>query len=410
MYKNYLTVAWRNLWKNKAFSAINITGLALGMSCSLLILLWVQDERAVDAFHVNKARLYNIIQRAYADHKMGIGYYTPGLLGEEMKKTLPEVEYAANYSNWGNTGTFQAGDKVIKERGEYADADFFNLFSFPLLEGDKSSALASIGAIAISKKMAGHLFGSPQGAIGKTIRFDNTQDFTVSAVFDDLPARSSLQFDYLINWKYFTRENDWVKDWNNVSPYTGILLRKDADPALFRNRIKHFLDNLNTKQGPDYRVELDMQRFDEMYLHGDFTNKEIGGGRIEYVRLFSLIAAGLFLIACINFMNLGTARSMKRAKEIGVRKTAGATRAALIRQFISEALLCAMLAAALAMVLVVVLLPMFNSISGKRLELPFGSPGFWLELIGITLLTGLVAGSYPAFFLSGLNPITALKG
>jgi putative ABC transport system permease protein len=410
MYKSYLIIAWRNLWKNRTFSAINIAGLALGMSCSLLILLWVNDERSVDGFHANKANLYTIIQRTYANDKMGIGYYTPGPLAEEMKKTLPEVQEAVTYSNWGNTGTFQAGDKIIKEKGEYAGEAFFRLFSFPLLQGDKASALNAIPDIAISKKMATSFFGSPETAIGKTIRFENKQNFTVSAVFDELPAGSSLQFDYLINWAWFARENDWTKDWNSVSPYTSVLLRPDADPERFRSRIRHFLDNRNTKQGPDYRVELDMQRFDMMYLHGDFKNKEIGGGRIEYVRLFSLIAFGILLIGCINFMNLATARSVQRAKEIGVRKTAGATRGALVRQFIGEAILCALLAAAVSMVLVILLLPMFNELSGKQMSLPFASAGFWLQLMGITLVTGLIAGSYPAFFLSALNPVRALKG
>ncbi|HXO75796.1 MAG TPA: ABC transporter permease, partial [Puia sp.] len=303
MIKNYLLVAFRNLWRNKTFSAINIIGLSLGLTCSLLILLWVQDERSIDSFHTNK--IYNIIQRAYAGKKMGIGYYTPGQLGEELKRQIPEVEYAANYSTWGNLSTFQAGDKIIKENGEYAGEDFFKLFSFPLLRGDKTTALKDISSIAISKKMAASLFGSPETAMGRTIRFGNKQDFTVSAVFD-IPENSSLHFDYLINWKYLTRENEDVRDWNSVSPYTTVMLRPDANPEQFRTRIKYFLNNLNTKQGPNYRIELDMQRFDEMYLNGAFKNKQIGGGRIEYVRLFSIIAIFILLIACINFMNLTT--------------------------------------------------------------------------------------------------------
>jgi ABC-type antimicrobial peptide transport system permease subunit len=409
MIKNYLLVAFRNLWRNKTFSAINIIGLSLGLTCSLLILLWVKDERSVDSFHKNKATLYTIIQRAYADKRMGIGYYTPGLLGQELKRQIPEVQYAANYSTWGNLSTFQAGDKIIRENGEYADEDFFKLFSFPLLRGDKTTALNAISNIAISKKMATSFFGSPETAIGHTIRFENKQDFTVSAVFE-IPENSSLHFDYLINWKYLTRENEYVKDWNSVAPYTTVMLRPDADPEKFRARIKYFLNNLNTKQGPNYHVELDMQRFDEVYLNGAFKNKQIGGGRIEYVRLFSIIAIFILLIACINFMNLTTARSIKRAKEIGIRKTAGAMKGTLIIQFIGEALLITILSVALSIGLITLTLPFFNELSGKQIQLPFTNISFWLQLTAITLFTGLISGSYPAFFLSSFNPVKVLKG
>jgi len=407
MIKNYLLVAFRNLARNKTFSAINIIGLSLGLTCSLLILLWVQDERSIDSFHSNK--IYTIIQRAYADKKMGIGYYTPGQLGEELKRQIPEVEYAANYSTWGNLSTFQSGDKIIKENGEYAGEDFFNLFSFPLIKGDKTTALKDISSIAISKKMAGSLFGSPETAIGRTIRFENKQDFTVSAVFD-IPENPSLHFDYLINWKYLARENQDVRDWNSVAPYTTVMLRPDANPEQFRTRIKYFLNNLNTKQGPNYHVELDMQRFDEMYLNGAFKNKQIGGGRIEYVRLFSIIAIFILLIACINFMNLTTARSMKRAKEIGIRKTAGAMKGTLIAQFIGEAILISSIATVLSIGLITLAMPLFNEISGKQIHLPFTDTRFWLQLAAITLFTGLISGSYPAFFLSSFNTIKVLKG
>jgi len=409
MILNYLKVTLRNLWRNPTFSAINILGLSLGITCSLLILLWIKDERSIDSFHSNKNTLYSIIQRTYADDKMGIGYETPGLLGEEMKKAFPEIEYAANYSTWGNLNTFRVGDKTIKATGEYASEDFFHLFSFPLLQGDAATALSTINSISISKTLASSLFQSPENAIGKSIRFENKENFTVSAVFD-VPSNSSLHFDYLINWNYFKRENDWVKDWNNVSPHTTIQLRKDANPAQFRARIKNFLDNLNTQQSAGYRAELDMQRFDETYLNGGFKNHQIGGGRIEYLWLFSLIAIFILLIACVNFMNLTTARSLQRAKEIGIRKTSGAQKSALILQFIGEAILFTTLAAILSICIVAIVLPNFNSITGKQMQLPLGSPAFWLTLTAITITTGLISGSYPAFFLSSFNPVKVLKG
>jgi len=409
MFPNYLKVTLRNIWRNPAFSAINILGLSLGITCSLLILLWIRDERSIDSFHTNRNTLYTIVQRTYADDKMGIGYETPGLLGEEMKRTFPEIEYAANYSTWGNLSTFRAGEKTMKASGEYASEDFFRLFSFPILQGDAATALNSITSIAISQKLATSFFGSPGDAIGKTIRFGIKDNFTVSAVFD-VPANSSLHFDYLINWNYFKRENDWVKDFNNVAPHTTVRLRNDANPTKFRTRIQHFLDNLNTKQTAGYHAELDMQRFDQTYLNGAFKNKQIGGGRIEYLWLFSLIAIFILLIACVNFMNLTTARSLKRAKEIGIRKTSGAQKSSLIAQFIGEAVLFATLAVILSICIVTLALPPFNKITGKQMQLPIHDPGFWFALITITILSGLISGSYPAFFLSSFNPVQVLKG
>jgi len=409
MLINYLKVTLRNLWRNPTFSAINILGLSLGITCSLLILLWIRDERNMDSFHANRNTLYTIIQRTYADDKMGIGYETPALLGEEMKRALPGIAYAASYSTWGNLATFRVGDKTIKVSGEYADEDFFRLFSFPLLGGNPGAALSTISSIAISRSMATNFFGSPATAIGKTIRFENREDFTISAVFD-VPANSSMHFDYLINWKYFKRENAWAKDFTNVAPYTTVQLKKDANPEQFRTRIKHFLDNLNTKQTPSYRVELDMQRFDAIYLNGAFKNKQIGGGRIEYLWLFSLIAVFILLIACVNFMNLTTARSIRRAKEIGIRKTTGAGKSALVIQFIGEAILFALLAVVLSICATTFLLPAFNAITGKSIQPPFGNTSFWLGLTAITLVSGLVSGSYPAFFLASFNPVQVLKG
>jgi putative ABC transport system permease protein len=409
MLSNYLKVTLRNLWRNPTFSSINILGLSLGFTCSLLILLWIKDELSMDSFQKNRNTLYTIIQRTYADDKMGIGYETPGLLGEEMKKAFPEIEYATNYSTWGNLSTFRVGDKIMKATGEYASEDFLRLFSFPILQGDAPNALNSINSIAISGTLATSFFGSPKNAIGKTIRFENKENFAVSAVFD-VPTNSSLRFDYLISWNYFKRENDWVKDWNNVSPHTTIQLREDANPAQFRTRIQHFLDNLNTKQTAGYRAELDMQRFDATYLNGAFKNRQIGGGRIEYIWLFGLIAIFILLIACVNFMNLTTARSLQRAKEIGIRKTSGAKKTALIAQFIGEAVLFATLAMILSTCIITFLLPVFNTITGKQMQLPIHDTTFFLILAAITATCGLISGSYPAFFLSSFNPVQVLKG
>jgi putative ABC transport system permease protein len=409
MLKNYWSVAWRNLWKNKTFSFINIMGLSLGLACSLLIFLWVRDEQSMDAFHANPERRYNLIQRAHAGIHMGIGYSTPGLLAQEMKKSLPEVQYAATYSGWGDHGTFQVNDKVLKEQGDFATEDFFKVFSYPLVEGSAATALNTPVSIALSRKMAVNLFGSVEQAVGKTVRYNDRQEFMVSAVFEDLSAHSSWHFDYLINYYWLLRDYPGILDWNNVAPYTTIVLQPSANPDQFRNRIRHFMDNLNTKQSADYWVELEMQRFDQMYLHGDFVDKQIGGGRIEYVNLFRVVALFILLIACINFMNLTTARSVKRAKEIGIRKVSGALRSSLIGQFIGEAVLLVFIATFFALVLAKVTLPFFDTITRKDMNLPLASVVFWLQLMGIMLLTGVLSGIYPALVLSSFDPVRILK-
>jgi len=410
MIKNYLKVAWRNLVKNKAHTFINVAGLSVGLACSLLILLWVQNELSIDAFHKNGKRLYTIYEREYADHKIYAQYYTPGPLAYELKKVIPEIEFSTNLA-FNNQNTFQAGNKIMKMEGNSAGADYFKMFSYPLLQGNAQTALNSPASIAISRKMAEDFYGSPETAIGKTIRYENTKNFTVTAVFENLPDNVSQKFDFLTNWDAFLADNSWAKGWANNGPKTYFILRADANPALVEKKITHFLDNYNKNQNKGAPIlELHMQRFDEGYLHGNFTDGKIDGGRIEYVRLFSIVAVFILLIACINFMNLTTARSVKRAREIGVRKVVGALRPVLIRQFIGESLMVTFIAVLISLILLVLLLPLFNQITQKQIGLPFNQAAFWLKLFLITLITGLISGSYPALFLSSFNPVKVLKG
>jgi ABC-type antimicrobial peptide transport system permease subunit len=409
MLKNYFKIALRNLWKNKGFSLINILGLALGITCSILILLWVKDERSVDAFHKNSDQLYNIYETQFYDGKIEAGRSTPGVMSEEVKKIFPEVQYASGFAS-DEENTFQAGDKIIKKTGNYAGADFFKMYSYPLLQGTAQSALNSTVSIAISKKMAEDFFNDPQSAIGKTIRFNNFKDFKVTAIFDNLPENSSVKFDYLINWDAFLELNEWAKDWGNNGTQTHVMLRAGANSKAFNNKIKHFLDTYNNQQEEGVRVELGIQPFDEMYLHSNFVNGVLTGGRIEYVNLFSIVAVIILLIACINFMNLTTARAIKRAKEIGIRKVAGAGKQTLVLQFIGEAIFITFFATIIALLLVILLLPVFNSLTGKQIELPAKEFIFWACLTGLVLITGFISGSYPALFLSSFKPINVLKG
>jgi len=409
MIKNYLKIAWRNLWRNKFFSVINIMGLALGIACSVLIILWVQNEVGMDAFHKNSDRLYQVIERQYYDHKVMGQYSVPGVLAEQMKKDLPRVEYATNMA-WNSQNTFRVGTKIIKLEGNAADKDFFKIFSYPLVQGNVETALNAPVNIAISRKMAGEFFGSPQEAMGKTLRYENRKDFKVTAVFEDLPHNASNHFEFLINWQAFLEDNKWAKDWGNNGPIAFITLKAGTDAEAFNKHIAHWMDNYDKDQSAAFREQLGIQKFSDVYLHGTFKDGVPTDGRIEYVHLFSVIAVLILVIACINFMNLTTARSVKRAREIGVRKVVGAVRGVLMQQFIGEAIFLTFIAAMIALVIVMLLLPVFNSVTQKHIGFPFADIKFWLGIIGLTTVTGLLSGSYPALFLSSFNPVKVLKG
>jgi putative ABC transport system permease protein len=407
MIKNYFKIAWRNLFKNKTFSLINISGLALGMTCSLLIMLWVTDERSVNRFHSNDKNLYSIYERQYHDGQVDAGHYTPGILAQEMKLKFPEIEYASGMA-WNELSTFEANDKILKEEGDFGSPDFFALFTYPLIQGDIANALKTSVDIAVSRKMANDFFGSPEEALGKSIRYQNRKDLKITAVFENVPVNSSRKFDFIINWETFLENNGWAREWGNNGPNTFLVLREGTDLTAFRERIKHFIDLYNKEE--NFRIELDIQKYSEMYLYSNFKNGEISGGRIQYVVLFSIIAVFILLIACINFMNLSTARSVKRAKEIGIRKVVGAIRGSLINQFIGEALLTVALAFVISVLMVVLLLPLFNDITQKHIILPITSISFWVGITVLMIITGFISGSYPALYLSSFNPAGVLKG
>ena len=420
MFSNYLKTTVRNLWRNKSFSVINIMGLALGVTCSLLIMLWVKDEYSVDAFHKNSNRLYSVYERQNHDGQWYAFHGTPALMADEMKRVLPEVQYATNYS-WNELATFEANNKIMKRAGNYAGADFFSMFSYQVIEGSAANALQTPLDIAISKKMAEDFFGSPAKAIGKTIRYQDKADFKITAVFDNVLQNSTKQFDYIVNWQKFLQYfvgNDTTaasesraREWTNSGPACYIMLREGTDVKAFEKRIERFLDNYNKEQTSRDYIRLGIQRYGEMYLHSGFDeNGNISGGRIQYVKLFSIVAMIILLIACINFMNLTTARSVKRAKEISVRKVVGAMRSSLMRQFMTEALLVAFLSVTVAVGVIMLALPQFNQLTGKHITVPFHSTSFWLSILALLLITGFISGSYPAMYLSSFNPVRVLKG
>lgn len=409
MIKSYINIALRNLVKNKIFSFINISGLSLGLTCSVLIALWVQDEYKVDAFHENLNRIYTITSTEYSGHEITYGGYdTPGLLGEELKRVLPEVEYACNYG-WIEYRMFGVEDEKVKLPGTFAGVDFFKIFSYPLLLGSKEMALKTPESIAISRKMATTLFGSPELAMDKSIRFENYRDLKVTAVFDNLGNNVSEKVEYVINWDFFVERNAWVKKWHNSGPTTFIRLREHANAEAIKPKLQHFIKDYDKEYSDLDRLELSMQPFGEKYLYSNFKDGKVAGGRIEYVQLFSLVAIFILLIACVNFMNLSTARSLKRAKEIGVRKVNGALKSALVSQFMLEAFLFTSIAVVLALVALITLLPQFNLLTGKNIQAPLMDRRFWMGMIALTLITGVISGSYPALLLSSFKPILVMK-
>ncbi len=409
MLGHYFTIALRNMLRSKAFSLINILGLALGMACSLLIFLWVEDERSIDNFHTNGDKLYSIYLSTHIDGNIRGEYQVPALLPAEIKKAFPEITYSTGFATIGVQETFQAGDKIHKIWGGVAGEEFFSMFSYPLVEGTQQTALQGPNSVAISRKMAELFFGTPQKAIGKTIRHDNKSDLIVTSVFENLPAQASDRFDFLLNFQKRIDEAPFLKRWDLNTYQTYIQLAPEVNVALVEAKIKDFLDAY-LKQSRTFKVELGLQRFGDKYLYSKFEQGKPTGGRIEYITIFSGVAVFVLLIACINFMNLSTARSGKRAREVGVRKVVGSTRLHLIGQFIGEAVLYVFSALLIALSVVWMVLPAFNNLTGKDIILPVWTPSFYISLLSLIIFTGFVAGSYPALFLSSLQPVKVLKG
>jgi putative ABC transport system permease protein len=400
---NYFKIAWRNLRNNKVYSFINIAGLALGLACTILIALWIQNERSYDQFHANGP----LLTRVMANLNWGTETTIPDVpanLNAALKKDIPEAKYVATLSE-GNL-LLNVANTRYKEKGYYATGDFLRMFSFPLLKGDISSALNPLNGIVITQKLAKKYFGE-QDPVGKMIKIDNTDPFMVTAVLQNIPTNSSLQFDWLIPFEYFRKKNDWLDKWGSYSTDMYLMLTPGASLDRVNAKLDHFLQ----KEQNDFssKDEIFLQPFQNVYLHGNYTAGKPAGGRIEYVRLFSIIAVFVLLIACINFMNLSTARSSKRAKEVGIRKVIGAERRFIILQFLGESLLLTLFSVVLALVIVALTLPVFSTIMGKKLSLNIADPAFIAGAMLITVVTSLVSGSYPAFFLSSFRPVQVLK-
>ena len=404
MIKNYFKIAWRNLLQNKTFSLINIFGLALGMTCSLLIMLWLKDELKKDRFHANDKRLFRVMENQYYSGDISTFPSSPGILAENIVKDIPEIEMASQLI-WEEEPLFAVGDKFDKEKGRYVQKDFLRMFSFKLQKGDPNTALARPDAVVLSKKLADKYF-KDQDPVGKMIKIDSKENVIVTGVLEEIPELSSLKFDFLMSYEIWFKKNDWAKEWGNNGPRCMVMLKENTSVDVVNAKIKNYIKTKNK----DSNVELFLQNYGESYLYSNWDNGKQAGGRIENVKIFSLVAVVILLIACINFMNLATARSLRRAREIGVRKVVGAGKRQLVAQFIGESLFVSFLAILLSLLIVVLILPSFNGLTEKQLAIDLGDPSFILVLLGLTIVTGVISGSYPALFMSTLKPIVVLKG
>lgn len=408
MFKNYFKTAFRSLRRNKSFAFINIAGLAVGMAAAMLILLWVQNQLSTDRFYSKESRIYLMYNR----DKDGQGNKwawpnTPKILATTLKADYPEVEDAVRYNNV--TFLLTRGEKHLNIQGAFTDSGFLNVFDFSLKEGQLQKCLSSVYNIVITEKLAKKFFGN-ESAVGKTVRIDSVHNCTVTAVLKDLPSNTQFNFEYLLPWSYMDKIGWSDSSWRNNSVYTYVLLKPGATEASFDSKVKDITINHTKGTASPSTTEVFTQPMSRAYLYSKSENGKLTDGPVKAVRLFMIIAAFILLIACINFMNLSTARSEKRAKEVGIRKVMGAQRGKLILQFIGESILYSLSAFIIAIFIVQVSLKGFNSLVNKELFINYTDSSFWLFAIIFILISGILAGSYPAFFLSAFKPVKVLKG
>lgn len=403
MIRNYLKTSLRNLLRHKAYSFINILGLTVGIATSIFILLWITDELSFDRFHENSDRTFSVyINNAYPDGRIETYPATPAKLKGVIENEIPEVELAAQYS-FETELLIKDGIKSYNETGMYADPALFTIFSFPIVTGNVTKPLTDTKSIAISQRLAGKLF-QQENPIGKSVLVGQGYELTITSVFADIPKNSTLQFEFIIPFELFVKENPWTQNWGSGGLRTVVMLKSKSDEVNYK------LSNLIKKNCADCTTTPFLFPYAKSRLYSNFENGINAGGRIQQVFLFGAVAILILIMACINFMNLSTARSASRSREVGIRKSIGANKTGLIIQFITESILLAFIALLFALVIVQLLLPFFNDVTGKSILLDFTNPVLVAGALIITLTCGLLAGSYPSFILSRFNPTKVLKG
>lgn len=409
MFKNYLVVTVRNLLKNGFYSFINITGLSIGITCSILILLWVFDETSFDRFHPKADRLYQVWINAHFDGRINSWTSVPLPTYEAMKTAHPQINRSL-VTDWGDDHLLTVDETRITKRGYYVSEEFFEMFEFPFITGNADQVLDEPRSIVISESTAKALFGDTD-PIGKMVRIDSQEELKVTGVIHDVPQNSSFQFDFVMTWKFREQISSWVREntnnWGNNSFQVFLELNDPSRYAEVENAVRDML----TKNGQtDPKKEFFLHPLLKWRLYSKFENGVATGGGSDYVQLFTIIAIFIIVIACINFMNLATARSERRAKEVGIRKSVGSRKHELILQFMAESIVLAFVAFVIAVLLAQLILPYYNTLVEKQLFIDYASAQFWIFAATMVLVTGLVAGSYPAFYLSSFQPVKVLKG
>jgi predicted permease len=408
MLSHFLKTTWRSFRKNKAYSLLNIFGLAVGMACAALIFLWVEDELHFDQFHVKKDQLYLLRENQKYDTYTATFWSTPAPMAPAMQSEIPGIARTCRMAGGGTTKLITIGDRSVYASGGYVDPSFFQMLTFPFIRGNAHSVFDQLHSMVITEETAKKFFGTSDHIIGKTVRVDNTQDYVITGVVKNVPKNSTIQFEWLSPFQIWWDANkSWAQSWGNNDLTTFVELKPHTQPASVNKLLYNFIQ----AREPKSIARPFLWSAHDWHLRDEFDNGvPTGGGRITYVHLFSVIAWIILLIACINFMNLATARSEKRAREVGVRKVLGSAKRTLIFQFIGESLLMSTLSALLAVLLVSLLLPSFNSLVEKQLTLGLTHTSHILAIASVTILCGLIAGSYPALYLSSFNPIGVLKG
>ncbi len=399
---------FRNLWKNKGYSFLNIFGLAIGIACAGLIFLWVEDELNFDQFNTKKDQLYLIRENQKYDAYTATFGSTPVPLAPAMQSAIPGIANTCRIGGEGSSKLISIGNKSMYASGSYVDASLFSMFTFPFVEGNAKTAFSQLHSMVITQATAKKFFGTDKNVLGKTVRVDNKQDYIVTGLIKDIPKNSTVNFEWVSPFDIWYNENQsWAQYWGNNCLSTFVELKPGVNAASVNKLLYDFIQ----QHEPRSIARPFLWSLHDWHLRDEFNNGvQTGGGRITYVHLFTTIAWIILLIACINFMNLATARSEKRAKEVGVRKVLGAGRQNLIFQFISEALFMAALSAIVALIIMALVLPAFNLLVQKELSLGLNNPLHTVALVVITFVCGLVAGSYPSLYLSSFNPVFVLKG
>ena len=413
MIKNYFKLAWRNLVKSKGYSAINIGGLAVGMAVAMLIGLWVYDELSFNKYHKNYDRIAQVMQHANFNGKWETQVANPALMGPELRaKFGSDFKYVVQ-SSWAGDHLLSVDNKPFTKSGLFFEPEAPDMLSLKMLKGTRAG-LKDPYSILLSASTAEALFGK-EDPINKTIKLDRNYEVKVTGVYEDLPDNTSFRsLEIMMPWKLWEIQNPWAKEmeepWGSNFSQTYVLIADNADMEKVSAKIKNVKLNNVGKDEAKYQWIVFLQPMRKWNLYNEFKNAVNTGGNIRYVRLFGMIGIFVLLLACINFMNLATARSEKRAKEVGIRKTVGSMRWQLINQFFGESYLVVLLAFVLSLVIVVLLLPLFNDVAGKKILFPWQNPFFWIFSLVFIFITGLLSGSYPAFHLSSFQPLKVLKG